>query len=122
MRYLARLLIGMGLVVALSAAAGAQDEGKVDFHSDAWGESCPDGGRFSPDSYAVKLVNNTGKTVDIRICLERKGGDWDCTGGIYVAPGLVVPASWSWAVCHGTGEAKWWWRDAGDTSVQWPKP
>lgn len=108
-----KVKFGIAILVLYPVLAMAE---VVEYES-AWGENCYP----SKDSYAVKLKNQTGKAVDFKLCLERTNGKWSCYVSSNVSPGEVNPSSWGYSVCHGTGNSKWWWRDAGNYSTKFPK-
>ena len=107
-------LIGL---TAQGISTGALAEDDVEKYDDAWGESCN-----SDDSYAVKVINNSDRNLDVKVCLKRTNGSWSCFVSNNAEPGDVVPESWGYSVCSGTGESKWYWRDAGDYSSSFPSP
>jgi hypothetical protein len=53
-----------------------------------------------PDSYTVKLRNRCEEQINMRFCLRRKNGTWDC--GMY--SGAAKGKGTSYFVCEGTGE------------------
>lgn len=107
------MVLLLGISISTPALAG-----EVVAYDTAWGRSCYP----SQDSYAIKLKNRTGHPVDFKVCLERKSGQWACYVSSNVYPGEVEPSSWGYYVCHGTGQAKLWWRDAGDYGTRFPRP
>lgn len=89
--------------------------GEVEIDGRKWGTRCN-----TKDSYSVRLKNYTGKSVTIKACLERKNGTWSCFGYSKLKPNRTT--GWGFYVCHGTGETKWWWKDADDYKTRFPKP
>lgn len=91
---------------------------EVDKYESTWGKNC----NGAEDSYGIKLVNNSGSPVDYRVCLEHQTGDWTCFVSSNVLPGELGTSEWNHFICDATGESDWWWRDAGDYSVNFPNP
>ncbi|QIE44694.1 hypothetical protein G5B38_03660 [Pseudohalocynthiibacter aestuariivivens] len=101
-----RIFGAAALFFAIQCASGAAagDAQLADYHSHKWGGSCN-----SADSFAVKMRNASGnRRIDLKVCLERKDGTWTCYSSRNIAPGKVVPSYWSFSVCDGTGNYKWW--------------
>lgn len=108
-----KLIIASALL-AISCPSFSADVVKYD---EIWGDNCN-----SADSYAVKLKNVSGRALDIKVCLERKKGSWSCYMSSNVSHGEIMPDSWGYQVCHGTGKSKWYWRNAGDFGTKLGRP
>lgn len=109
-----KLKITAALILLLPATVLAE----VDEFDSAWGQAC-DG---AESSFGIKLVNNLERSVDYRVCLEHQTGEWTCFVSSNVLPGALGTAEWDHFVCDATGETYWWWRDAGDYTVNFPNP
>lgn len=113
MKYVLVAFIGILSVMsgAVPAAQAQSLERCVQPYDKKIGNNCG-----NPNSVSYRFKNSCSVTIDMRFCLERTNGKWDCGTWLNTKPG----ASTSTFVCSGTGNIMTWGRQSGDTSIRFP--
>lgn len=58
----------------------------------------------SRDSLQIKVTNKCSENVYVKMCLERKDGQWNCGSDSILKPGRTNTGFYA---CHGTGNYQW---------------
>lgn len=64
-----------------------------------WGNHCG-----SSDSFQIKATNNCSQRIYVKMCLEKKNGQWSCSSDSRLSPGET---NYGFYTCHATGYYKW---------------
>lgn len=96
----------LAVFLSMQALSGlAQDATDcVDVYESRMGTNCG-----SANSLSIKYKNSCNQTIDMKVCLQRTNGSWDC--GMYsrANPGQGS----SYFICNSTGRYQWAGRETG---------
>ncbi|WP_345984872.1 hypothetical protein WCX49_09585 [Sulfurimonas sp. HSL-1656] len=97
MKKLILALLALGLL--LSTNVFAQDAKFCVHLDDRWGDNCG-----SSDSLSIKVTNQCNQRVYVKMCLEKKNGNWSCGSDSTLDPGETNNGFYT---CHATGDYQW---------------
>ena len=96
---LKRLAVLLVLTLCIPAALFAQDARRCVSLDAKRGTQCG-----SADSLQIKVKNRCSQKVYVKMCLEKKNGQWSCGSDSTLAPGKTNNGFWT---CHATGDYQW---------------
>lgn len=97
-------LLLAGLLVTLALPGFSQNDECVDVYEAEMGKACG-----SSNSLSIKYRNSCNQTIDIKVCLQRTNGAWDCGMSSDTRPNRGS----SYYICNSTGRYQWAWRETG---------